>query len=80
MFTSARTARPCGSPCTRAASAWMWSGLVMSMISGSIPGPRMASASRSRRTPARTWNPRRASSRAVAAPMPVDAPVTMAIS
>src|SRR5215813_5257787 len=80
LFTSARTARPCGSPCNRVASARMWSGLVMSMISGSIPGPRIASASRSRRTPARTWNPRRASSRAVAAPMPLDAPVITAIS
>ena len=39
LFTSARTARPRGSPCTRVASARMWSGLVMSMISGSISGP-----------------------------------------
>jgi hypothetical protein len=30
---------PAGSPCARVASARMWSGLVMSMISGSISGP-----------------------------------------
>ena len=79
LFTSARTTRPCGSPCTRAASARMWSGLVMSMISGSIPAPGLH-----RRPgapdPREDVKPPPGQFRAVAAPMPVDAPVIMAIS
>src|SRR5918998_1045208 len=51
----------------------------MSMITGSTFSPASRSASCCLRTPARTWNPRRASSWAVARPMPEDAPVTTAI-
>ena len=47
-------------------------------MTGSRFSPVSCSASDSRRTPARTWKPRVARARAVACPMPEDAPVTTA--
>src|SRR5690349_1554947 len=47
----------------------------MTGVSSPSASDRRATPSAGRRTPAYTWNPARLSARAVARPMPVDAPV-----
>src|SRR5512133_4002494 len=70
-----------GAPRTRAARLAICPASVTSTSTGSMRAScaRRSAPSSSRRTPARTAKPARASRRAVARPMPVDAPVTTTV-
>ena len=78
LTSPSRPASPTSLP-IRSAAAAIWSASVTSSISGtsrSEPASRSDAASSSLRTPAKTRQPAASSCRAVARPMPVDAPVT----